>query len=272
MLPLHVSMARLPLLALCALLLGACASSPVLRSLKDVREAYRPGEWAYIDALLDATTQPNRDVQAASLERLLRYHEALVDLDPSSWPLDPAQARALRNPDRKKEQAALLAAKRQAVAERKEKIEREFERLFALSTDFNIRNLCLWARSRCGDSNVAPFLAKAILDNDPICSDLALRLLRPHLSGTFALSATFDVFARADFPVFSTALGNLLLYPPSEATRVALANYRDLTKDSAKRRLLADALAGYPKGEALPVVTGGSNAAPSAGASNAAPA
>jgi hypothetical protein len=270
-------MRRLPFLVLIALFLGACASSPVLRTLKDVREAYRPGDWAYIDSLLDASTQPNRDVQAASIDRLLRFHEALAELDPAAWPLDPSRELALRETDRKRERERILALKREAIAARMEQIERQFERLFALSTDFNVRNLCLWARSRCGGSNVAPFLARAINDNDPICSDLALKLLRPRLSGDFALGATFDVFARADFPVFSTALGNLLLYPPSETIRSALANYRDLTKDASKRRLLADALAAYPKVEAPPLIApkvlpGATNTAAERGSSNRAPA
>lgn len=243
--------AALPLFVL--LFFISCATSPVLRSLKDVRDAYRPGDWAYIESLMDASTQPNRDVQAASLDRLWRYYENLAKTDASTWPLTPAQESLVTETQSKVRRARLLELKTKGLEIKKEEVRRHFERVFALSTDFNVRNLCLLARSRCGDEGATVFITRAVSDADGACAEWALKLLRPLLKGTnsattlpassvLGLEATLDIFAKSEGSLFLTALGNLLIYPPRAEITQALTRYRDLCSDPDRRALVEQAL------------------------------
>lgn len=244
-----------PLLWFClaGLWLVSCATSPVLRSLKDVRDAYRPGDIAYVESLMDATTQPNRDVQAASLDRLSRYYENLSRMNPASWTLSPAQVESVTEKDSRARRERILVLKKKALESKKEEIRRHFERVFSLSTDFNVRNLCLQARSECGDEGVTPFLAKAVGDSDPACAEWALRLLRPRLGGAEfsktipvakvpGLEATLDLFSKADGSIFLASLNNLLAYPARPEITQALTTYAGLCQDPTRKILVEQAL------------------------------
>ncbi len=208
--------------------LTSCASGKVIRTLKEARQGYLRNDYKRLDPLLDATSQINRDIQAAAISSLTSYLDDLLEYDFKRGKMP-----------------------RETVEDLIKLITRQFRNLYALSTDFNIKNLCLESLARIPSQETADFLTQVLSESEETSKELALKHLRPFLSDAKyktenSLAPTLDVFSKSDLPVFQTALSNLLLYPPNERTYTALKNSLGLTQDPIRKALLDPCLSGYP--------------------------
>lgn len=219
-----------------SLFFTSCASTRVIRTLKEAKGGYLRGAYNRVDALIDATSQLNRDIQAASIVSLTAYLDELLDYDFKKGKIP-----------------------RETIEDTIKQITRQFRNVYALSTDFNIKNLCLEGLARIDTQETADFLTTALSESEETSVELALKNLRPFLldkrfKTEGSLAPTLAVFSKADMPVFQAAVSNLLLYPPNELTFKAMKNYQSLTQDPLRKAILEPCLAGYPVAAAKPVV------------------
>ncbi len=220
-------------------LLVSCATDRQIRTLKEAHEAFRPNDYTVINPLLDAVVAINRDVQMSALSSLDQYVIRL--LDKIEW-LNEQKENA-KDPKLK----VSLEAESQKLSGYLATIQRQLQRLFALSSDFNVKNLCLVTLARVPTQETVDFLTTALNEPDSTVIEQALKELRPflmdaeHFNMNASLQPTLSLFSKSDYPVFNVALSNLLLYPVTPIITSAFSSYRSLTTDASKSALL-DAL------------------------------
>jgi hypothetical protein len=219
-----------------SLLSISCASDRQIRTLKEAHEAFHGLDMSVIDPLLDASLVINRDIQMSALGSLDQYVERII-----------ANQASLEEQLKKVKDAKLkinLEKENQKLSNYLAKIQRQLQRLFALSSDFNVKNLCLISLARIPSQDTVDFLTSALSDTESTTVELTLKELRPflndadHYSLSASLTPTLSLFSKSDFPLFNVALSNLCLYPPSPVISNALRSYRDLTTDKHKTALL----------------------------------